>query len=415
MFSMVKGRELKILFVGDMAFLTKEVALDFTQVKISDQPIRFKSEAYWIIRVISYIANEKRLHVEVLKYHVGSTNFSYEQLQLEDQLNEVETVTFKSIDTTGLLQTLYGNSPQAFSPPKLETVYRRETPVQMTIPPFEGKPLVQTYQEPFSIAIKDLMIHNGYVSFEKKLVGFKKLVAFQIPNVHLVEQYDAIKNYFAIALKTKRAEIVPNITITDGDITSVNASSAEIDRIDPTLIEEVKFELVKSTRRKVLPDDQLLFAIDEYIEAFTDEEDIAGIFNDDNDFMDVILERSGTKHYHHLRFLSSKQEAAIQKLRVIQRPFSFVFFLAGSQQYHIVWETLDTTEATYIWSVAKENNAVNEFVKETHAIIQRILRDGKSEYIREMEDNFTRVFHDYTNLQYGFRSWKGEIEQVIQQ
>ncbi|PZR30067.1 MAG: hypothetical protein DI535_00780 [Citrobacter freundii] len=403
---MVKGQELTILFIGDLAFLTKEVAMDFTQVKISDHPVRFKSEAHWAVRVIAHIETEKRLHVEVLKYYVGKTNFSYEQLQLEDQLSDVESVTFKSIDTTGLLQTLHGALPRTFSPPKPEMVFRDETPVQR-------KPVVHNYQEPFSIAIKDVKFHDGYVSFERKLPGFKKPVAFQIPNVHLVEQYDAIKNYFGIVLKTRKIEVVPNITLTDGDITSVNATSAEIDRIDPTLIEEVKFELVKSTRRKELPDDQHLFAIDEYIETFTDEENTAGIFNNDSDFMEVILERSGTKHYHHLRFLSSRQEAVLQKLRVIQRPFSFVFFVAGAQQYHIVWETLDTTEATYVWSVAKDDHSVNEFVGETHTIIERILRDGKSEYIRQLNRNLTRVFHEYMDLQSGFRKWKKEIETVI--
>lgn len=275
--------------------------------------------------------------------------------------------------------------------------------------------MVHRYQEPFSIPIKDVTFHNGYVSFQKKLPGFKLPVAFQIPNAHLVEQYDAIKNYFAIVLKTKKAEIVPSIILTDGDITSANATSAEIDRIDPTLIEEVKFELVKSTRRKEASDDQLLFAIDEYIETFTDEENVAGIFDDDSDFMDVIMERSGTKHYHHLRFLSSKQQADLQKLRVAHRPFSFVFFLAGTHQYHIVWETLDTQEATYIWSVVKDDNPVNDFVKETHEIIQWILKESKNAYLSQQDQHFTRVFHDYTDLQNGFRSWKEEIEAVIYQ
>lgn len=413
MLSILNGQELKILFIADMAFLTTEVPLDFTQVKLSVYPVRFKAEAYWNIRVINYIASERRLHVEVLKYHVGSTDFSDKQLQLEDQLSEVEIVTFNDIDPSGLHLTLNGTSPLAYKPSEHKTVYRPETPVQLTIPPFERKPVIQHYEELFSIAIKDATFHNGYVSFEKKLPGFKKPVTFQIPNAHLVEQYDAIKNYFAIVLKTKKIEIVPSIILTDGDISSVNATSAEIDRIDPTLIEEVKFELVKSTRKKDPPDDQLLLAIDEYIETFTDEENIAGIFASDEDFMNVILEKSGTKHYHHLRFLSSKQQADLQKLRIIQRPFSFVFFLAGAQHYHIVWETLDTTEATYIWSAAKDNNAVNEFVKGTQAIIQRILKDGKSEYIREKEYNFTRVFHDYTSLQVGFSIWKQEIEGVI--
>lgn len=216
-------------------------------------------------------------------------------------------------------------------------------------------------------------------------------------------------------LKTKKVQIVPSITFTDGEITSVNATSAEIGRIDPTLIEEVKFELVKSTRKKELFEDQLLFAIDQYIETFTEEEHAAGIFNGDDDFMNVILERSGTKHYHHLRFLSSKQEAALQKLRVIQQPFSFVFFVAGTQHYHIIWETLDTTEATYIWSAAKDSNVVNAFVNDTHRTIERILRDGKNEYIREKDDNCTRIRHKYSDIQHGFRSWKEEIEIAINQ
>lgn len=411
----MKGLELKILFIADNAFLTKEVVLDFTQVQISDQPVRFKAEAHWDIRVINYLADERRMHVEVLKYHVGRTDFSCVQEQLEDQLNEVEKVTFNHIDTSGLLLTLNGTSPLTYKPSKSYHVHRQEATVQTTSAPFERKPVVQTYQEPFSIAIKDVTFHNGYVSFEKKLPGFKKPVTFQIPNAHLLEQYDAIKNYFAIVLKTKKVEIVPSITFTDGEITSVNATSAEIGRIDPTLIEEVKFELVKSTRKKELSEDQLLFAIDQYIETFTEKVHAAGIFNGDDDFMNVILERSGTKHYHHLRFLSSKQEAALQKLRVIQRPFSFVFFVAGTQQYHIIWETLDTTEATYIWSAAKDSKAVNAFVKDTHATIERIVRDGKSEYIREKEVGCTRIRHKYTDLQHGFKSWKEEIEIAINQ
>jgi len=409
----VKGQELKILFICDLAFLTKEVALNFTQVKISDQPVRFKSEAYWTVRVIAYLEREKRLHVEVLKYHVGSTDFSYEQLRLEDQLSAIGMVTFEDIDPSGLHLTLNGTSSLVYKSPQRKTVYRSETPVQLTIPPFERKTVIQHYEEPFSIAIKDVKFHNGYVSFEKKLSGFNKPVAFQILNAHLVEQYDAIKNYFSIVLKTKKVEIFPSITLTDGDITSVHARSAEIDRIDPTLIEEAKFELVRSNRRKELSEDQLLFDVDEYIQKLTDEANGALIFGGDNDFMQVILERSGTKHYHHLRFLSSKQQADLQKLCVIHRPFSFVFFLVGAQHFHIVWETLDTTEATYIWRVAKDDNTASEFVKDTHAIIHRILRDGKSEYISEKEKNFTRVLHDYTSIQMGFNMWKQGVEMVI--
>ena len=97
----MKGQELKILFKDDMAFLTEEVALDFKQVNISDSPVKFKAPAFWTVRVINYVENERRLFVEILDYQVGETDFPSNQIQLADTLIEIEKVGFRSIDTTG--------------------------------------------------------------------------------------------------------------------------------------------------------------------------------------------------------------------------------------------------------------------------------------------------------------------------
>lgn len=167
----MKGQKLKIIFIEDMAFLTRDVILDFTQVKISDRPGRFKSEAYWTVRVIDYSEKEKWLHVEVLKYHVGSIDFSSDQLQLEDQLSEVEKVTFEDIDPSGLHLTLNGTSPLTYKSPQRKTIYGPQAIAQMKIPAVRGRPVVKTCQEPFSIAIKDVAFHNGFVWFEKNCRG----------------------------------------------------------------------------------------------------------------------------------------------------------------------------------------------------------------------------------------------------
>jgi hypothetical protein len=37
-----------------------------------------------------------------------------------------------------------------------------------------------------------------------------------------------------------------------------------------------------------------------------------------------------------------------------------VFLLSGSYQYHLVWETLDTEEATYIWHIGKSIDELNK-------------------------------------------------------
>jgi hypothetical protein len=408
----MKGQELKILFKDDMAFLTNEVALDFNQVQISDLVVKFQAAAFWTVRVISYIEEENRLHVEVLSYEVGETKFSSNQIELANILVSVEKVTFKSIDTSGLLRTLNSKKPVKILSPKEGTIYRRDTSVQPEIK-IERKPIKVTYNEPFSIPIKNVTFLSGRVAFEKKIQQFKKSIEFQISNENIIEEYDSIKNYFANVLKTKNIHVVPTITTEDGVITSISATSSEIEKIDKTFIEEVKFEIVNVARRKEPPGDKQLFTMDEYLETFAEEFKTQPFFENDNNFLEHLIAGSKTKHYNHLGFLSSKHKYDILKLRFVHKPISFVFLLSGIDNFYIVWETLDTEEATYIWAVANDVNKLEQVLTDTGKTINLIIRDGKNEYISRKEENFYRVYHDYTDLQNGFKNWKEGIEKVI--
>lgn len=409
----MKGQQLKIIFKEDMAFLTEEVALDFKQVEISDRQVRFKASAFWTIRVINYIEAEKKLFVEVLDYQVGETQFSFEQIQLADTLVEIEKVTFKTIDTFALLKTLNSTDPIKALPPKHEIIYRQEASIQSETQ-IEREPVKQIYTEPFSIPIKDVTFFNGSVVFEKKIQQLQKSIKFQILNENIIEEYDSIKNYFASVLKTKRIQVAPTIITVNGIITSIDATSNEIEKINKTLIEEVKFELVNVARKKEAPVDKELFTVNEYFETFIGEDfKTQQIFKDDTELFETLLERSKTKHHAHLRFLSSRHNTELAKLRLVQKPFSFVFLLGGIDRIHIVWETLDTEEATYIWTVANDSNNVQQILMNTDKTIHFIVRDGKNEYVGRHEENFKRVFHDYSNLQDGFISWKKEIEKII--
>ncbi len=229
----MKGQELKIVFKNDLAFLTNEVALDLNQVQISDSPVKFQSPAFWTVRVINHIEKENRLFVEVLSYEVGETEFSDNQNELADILISIEKVTFKSIDTTGLLKTLHSKGPVKILPPKQETVYRQETQIQFesAYKPWalrqvenqakiEREPIKEIYNEPFSIPIKNVTFISKGVAFSKKIQQFKKPIEFQILNESVIKEFDAIKNYFAIVLKTKTIQVFPIITSIDGEITS---------------------------------------------------------------------------------------------------------------------------------------------------------------------------------------------------
>ncbi len=103
----------------------------------------------------------------------------------------------------------------------------------------------------------------------------------------------------------------------------------------------------------------------------------------------------------------------MQKLRIVHKPSSFVFLLSGIDNFHIVWETLDTQEATYIWTFTNDIKNLKQVLADIDKTINFIIRDGKNEYIGRNEKNFNRVFHDYIDLQNGFKNWKEEIEKVI--
>jgi hypothetical protein len=423
----MKGQTLILKFFGENAFLTDEVALDFNQVDISDVPVYFKSPAFWTIQVISYNEIENKIFVSISDYQVGETEFPPNQIVINDQLNLIDKIKFKSVDTNALFITSNGERAKRILPPKSEYVFRSETPKyqeeQSTFDIARFKELItekvktiKTYNKPFYVYIKNVTFFNGGISFEKNIpeLGVRFPVKFQILNEHIIEEYDSVKNYFSNYLKTKKIQVHPNVVTTDGIITTNYASSPEINRIDKTFVVDVKFEFVKSSRKNDMISDNQLYTVNEYFETFLNKEfNAQNVFENDIDLIDCVLEKSNTKHYNHLRYLSSKHNSDLLKLHIVHKPFSFVFLFNNDFDYFMVWETLDTEEATYLWRFSKEKFELSYCLKIVNEKINRIIIDGKSFYINQKEENFKRVFHDYLDLQNGFKTWKEEIDQII--
>lgn len=81
---------------------------------------------------------------------------------------------------------------------------------------------------------------------------------------------------------------------------------------------------------------------------------IQNLIVDEYALLDQLLKVESARHFLQLRHLASLHEASILKLRFVLHPFSFFFLVSGERQYHIIWETLDTEEATYIWHICNE-------------------------------------------------------------
>lgn len=401
----MEGQEFKILFKQDKAYLTNDKPMTFEQVELPDIAKKgFKSPAYWTFRVISHRENEKKIFCEVLSYHSGETEFGDNQKQFSDQLNDIEIVTFRGIRTLELLRTLSGGTSPSFSVPSKSFSVKR--------PEQTNKQIIT---ETFSVPLKNVRFVFGGVSFDKKIKGHNKPIEFTITNYDIREEFDAVKNYFANVLKTKKIEVTAIIELANNEITSIVAKSTEIDKINKDLIDNVKFEFVKATKKKISVDiDKSLFTMDEYFDTFADEKFKSNTFyNNDKDFFDDLLNISNTKHYKHLRFLSSKHSHNIMKLRFVHKPFSFIFLIQGNRNYHIIWETLDTEEATYVWHIVKDINVLKLTLQKLEDIINVIKVQGKTAYINTADEPFRRIYHDYSELVDGFVKWKGELENYL--
>jgi hypothetical protein len=403
------GQELKILFHNDKAYLTRDRHMTFAQLRLPEIAKSFKAPAYWTIRIIDHNEVEKKIFCEVLSYKNGETDFEYNQIQLADKLNSLEIVTFRSIDTTGLLKTLRGITSSSFTP-------SRYTPVDRTQYNYTKEPSIQTISETFFVPLKNVRFKLGGVSFDKKFKEHKKTLELTISNYDIREEFDAVKNYFGNVLGTKKIQVNAKIEIRDNEVTLIEVSSPEITKIDKQLIDNVKFEFVKSTTKKKInvEFDKSLFTMDEYFDTFADEKFKSNTFySNDKELFEDLLTISNTKHYKHLRFLSSKHSHDTMKLRFVHKPFSFIFLIQGDRNYHIIWETLDTEEATYVWHITKDINLLKMTLRKIEDIINVIKVQGKTAYISSTEDPFRRIYHDYSELVDGFVKWKGELENIL--
>jgi len=114
-----------------------------------------------------------------------------------------------------------------------------------------------------------------------------------------------------------------------------------------------------------------------------------------------------------LKYLSAKHETSILKLRFVLQPFSFLFLLSGEKKYHIIWETLDSEEATYIWDTEKSREALRDTLNQIEEIITGIKKTGRQDYLKQDHPNFSRIWHDYSDTKKGFITWKGILDERL--
>ena len=267
------------------------------------------------------------------------------------------------------------------------------------------------YEERINILIDQLVFRFGAIAFKHLIPNNNVEIDFEVENSEMRPEFEVLKPYFAKVLKIKRIKVDVLAKFQSGVPLLHRASSHDLSKINREIIDSVKFRFVtKGIVGRFPANEENLLDIQQ---VQGNDQKSAALYNSEQDLLNDILKNKTAKHYRQLVYLSQKHESSILKLRFVLSPFSFVFLLSGKQQYHIVWETLDTEEATYIWHVDKTLNALKQRLKIIDSDIGKIRVGGRQQYSGSIASDFSRIVHDYSDERKGFVIWKDLLEERL--
>jgi hypothetical protein len=268
----------------------------------------------------------------------------------------------------------------------------------------------------FQFYIKDVRFHYGGVSFRHFVNTLNKRLEFTIINYNIREEFDSVKEYFINIFNSKKIDVSAIITKLDNGNYIISAHSAQIESIDEKVMKAVRLEWARKITSKsiLIPSKTTPLAMDNLFDSLENQDlGFSFLYSNEQDLIDDIITVSKSRHYNHLRYLSGKHLYQLMRLRFILKPFSFLFLLEGSSEYLLVWETLDTEEATYIWPIQKNKQSLKLALEDLQGIFSIIKMQGKQAYVRSSGDNFIRIIHQYTKPLNGFVLWKDELESHL--
>jgi superfamily II DNA or RNA helicase len=260
------------------------------------------------------------------------------------------------------------------------------------------------------IPFEKLEFRYGNISFKYDVSEMKIELEFDIENFEIRPEFEVLKAYFSKTLKIKNISISIYAEFEDGKLISQLAFSNDLKKITRELIESVKFKLITKTflgKPNEIGKENLLD-----INQLQNENNVK-LYDSGDELLNDFLQNQNYKHQKHLHYLAEHHERTILKIRFVLNPFSFVFLLAGKTGFHIVLETLNTEEATYIWHFDNDKQSIPDKLKQIDNYLNSIKNNGRQAFIENPPDNFSRILHDYSVDRKGFIIWKDLIEERL--
>ncbi len=259
----------------------------------------------------------------------------------------------------------------------------------------------------------------GAIAFKHTISKTETELEFEIENDAIRPEFDVLKPYFSKVLKSKQVEISLFAEFENGRLVSQSASSPHLEKINREIIEGVKFRFLE---KGIIGKQFVSGAKDNLLDLSKLQEGQTGkpLYGSEEQLLNDLLKNKNIKHYQQLRYLAGKHDGSILKLRFVLSPFSFVFLLRGADQYHIILETLDTEEATYIWHtrlpvrhIENDRLLLSQKLLTINEDLNLIRNIGRQAFLENPPEHFSRLIHDYSDERKGFIVWKDQLEERL--
>lgn len=296
---------------------------------------------------------------------------------------------------------------------KRNTYYRKlerqanlfDDPVDEKSTPSEKNTIV-TIDRKGNVAIESLEFRYGSIAFTYLVSELNLQIEFEIEHDDIRPEFEVLKPYFIKALKSKHVNVSVYAEVENGQLVSQIASSEDIKRIDRQIIEGVRFQFVtKPLFGRTNPDKEN--------DTGQQLQTSHPLYESGEELLEDMLKHTQFRHHRHLRYLADNHAGYLVKIRFVLQPFSFVFLLEGAEQFHIILETLDTEEASYLWHFPKRISDLPQRLKEIDHYLDIIRKKGRQEFLMAPPENFNRILHDYSDEQKGFVIWKDLLNERL--
>ncbi|MCO6488272.1 MAG: DEAD/DEAH box helicase [Phaeodactylibacter sp.] len=262
------------------------------------------------------------------------------------------------------------------------------------------------------VPMEELGFQYGAIAFSYTDPQINRQLEFEIENDYIRPEFEVLKPYFSKVIGSDKVEVEIHIEIENGELVAQMASCPELERINREIIESVKFRFF---------DEALVGGKWPYSErpGFPGPEqqqndgNIEKLYGSEEELLEYALKHKNARHYKQLRFLAGRHQGSILKLRFILNPFAFVFLLEGKEQFHIVLETLDTEEATYVWHLEKSRERLPENLNAIDEGLAMIRNKGRQAFLANQPKNFSRIIHNYSDERKGFVLWRDMLEEKL--